>query len=135
MELFRPVYKEGPFKYGDTALGEKNLIFPGLSVFGDWRTAIAYNDNGAAEIGQVATRLNLDIDYKITGTERIHAFIRPLDKGGNFTRHEFSGGDENGTNVEFDLNLDTLFFEGDVGQIYGGLTNIDAPLIYQSLLD
>ncbi|PPR65064.1 MAG: hypothetical protein CFH10_00036 [Alphaproteobacteria bacterium MarineAlpha4_Bin2] len=126
LELFRPVYKEGPFEYGGTALGEKNLIFPGLSVFGDWRTAVAYNDNGAAEKGQVATRLNLDIDYKITGTERIHAFIRPLDKGGNFTRHEFSGGDEDGTDITLDGNLDTLFFEGDVGQIYAGLSDTQA---------
>ncbi len=127
LEIFRPVYKEGPFEYGNKSLGEKNLIFPGLSVFGDWRTAVAYNDNGEIEVGQVATRLNLDIDYKITGTERIHAFVRPFDKGGNFTRHEFSGGDESGTNIEIDGNLDTLFFEGDVGQIYGGLSDIDAP--------
>ena len=126
LELFRPVYKEGPFEYGDTSLGEKNLIFPGLSVFGDWRTAVAYNDNGENEVGQVATRLNLDIDYKITGTERIHAFVRPLDKGGNFTRHEFSGGDEDGTDIALDLNLDTLFFEGDIGQIYAGLNDIEA---------
>ena len=126
LELFRPVYKEGPFEQGGKALGEKNLIFPGLSVFGDWRTAVAYNDNGATEIGQVATRLNLDIDYKITGTERIHAFIRPIDSGGKFTRTEFSGGDANDDELVLDGNIETLFFEGDIGQIYAGLSGTNA---------
>ena len=126
LELFRPVYKEGPFDKGGHGLGEKNLIFPGLSVFGDWRTAVAYNDNGAAEIAQVATRLNLDIDFKITGTERLHAFIRPFDNGGNFTRYEFAGGDEDGHDIVLDGNIDTLFFEGDIGQIYAGLSDTNA---------
>ena len=51
----------------------------------------------------------------------------PLTKEVILLRHEFSGGDEDGTNVELDGNLDTLFFEGDVGQIYGGLSDVDAP--------
>jgi len=79
-----------------TLLGQKNTSSLQFLAFGDWRTAVAFNDNGDKEIGQIATRLNLDLDLKLTGTERIHAFIRPLDKGGNFTRHEFAGGDREG---------------------------------------
>ena len=143
LELFRPVYKAGPFERGHTSLGEKNLIFPGLSIFGDWRTAVAFNDNGAKEVGQIATRLNLDVDFKITGTERIHGFFRPIDSGGAFTRHEFSGGDEDQSEFILDGNIETLFFEGDLGSIWSGITDTHAtfdwpitfgltPLLFQN---
>lgn len=122
IELFRPIYEEGPFRQGNAALGEKNLIFPALNVFGDWRTAVAWNDNGAVETGQVATRLNLDVDLKLTATERLHALFRPIDKGGKFSRYEFFGDDHNQGDAIIDGNPDTLFFEGDVGSIVAGFT-------------
>jgi len=122
IELFRPQYSEGPFRQGKNPFGSKNTSSLQFLAFGDWRTAVAFNDNGALEVGRLATRLNLDLDLKLTGTERIHAFIRPLDKGGNFTRHEFAGNDrEGGTNLELDGNIETLFFEGDIGAIYSGI--------------
>ena len=80
IELFRPQYSEGPFRQGENPLGAKNTSSLQFLAFGDWRTAVAFNDNGALEVGQLATRLNLDLDLKLTGTERIHAFIRPLIK-------------------------------------------------------
>ena len=64
---------------------------PGLAIYGDWRTALAYNRNNGKDIAQIATRLNLDVDFKITGTERIHAFFTPLQKNNQFTRFEFGG--------------------------------------------
>jgi hypothetical protein len=123
IELFRPIYQAGPFEQGGKSLGSKNLIFPGLTVFGDWRTAVAFNDNGGKEIGQIATRLNLDVDLKITSTERIHAFIRPIDRGGEFTKYEFSGGDANDEKIILDGNIETLFFEGDIGSMWSGITD------------
>jgi len=143
IELFRPIYQEGPLNPGDESLGSKNLIFPGLSVFGDWRTAVAFNDNGGNEVGQIATRLNLDIDLKITGTERIHAFIRPIDRGGEFTRYEFAGGDSDNGKFILDGNIETLFFEGDIGAMWSGITDTHAtfdwpitfgltPLLFQN---
>ena len=132
-EFLRPIYREGPFGQSGDAFGKKNLLAAGFNVTGDSRTAIALNDNGAAEVGQIATRLNLELDLKLTGTERIHAFLRPLDKNGNFTRHEFSAdGDE--TEFELDGNIETLFFEGDVGSILSGLrdewSDIDLPFTF-----
>ena len=47
--------------------------------------------NGKTEQSVVATRLNLDIDLALTATERIHAFVRPLDKNGSFTRYQING--------------------------------------------
>jgi hypothetical protein len=125
VELFQPLYGEGPLGPSYTFLGEKNPVTPQLYVYGDWRTVGAFNDNGAKEVGQVATRLNLDVDLKITSTERIHALFRPLDRNGKFTRYEFFGNDfdrQNRANLQFDMNPDTLFFEGDLGPIWSGIS-------------
>lgn len=123
LELFRPIYEEGPFRRGTNVIGDKNLVFPAFSIFGDWRTAIAHNDNGAVETGQIATRLNLDVDLKLTATERIHGFFRPLDRGGKFTRYEFFGDDRKQGDFNIDGNIETMFFEGDVGSIVSGISD------------
>ena len=70
LEWGRAIYKNGPLKPGGHGWGEKNPTQHQLAVYGDWRTAVAYNDNGGSEIASIATRLNLDIDYRITSTER-----------------------------------------------------------------
>ena len=59
---------------GTNLLGKKNLVFGHLYAFGDWRTAVAYNDNGNGdEVAQIATRANIDVDLGLTATERLHA--------------------------------------------------------------
>ena len=121
LEWGYPVYGDGPIGAGHNVIGEKNLVRPQLLVYGDWRTAVAYNDNKNTEAGQIATRLNIDVDLKLTATERIHAFFRPVDKGGKFSRYEFFGDDRQRGDRIFDGNLETLFFEGDVGAIVAGL--------------
>jgi hypothetical protein len=123
LELGYPQYSEGVFGAGHDVIGRKNLFRPQLLAYGDWRTAVAFNDNGANETGQIATRLNLDIDLKLTATERIHMFLRPLDQGGKFSRNEFFGPDRTGPDLKMDGNIETLFFEGDIGAIQAGLTD------------
>ena len=91
LELGRQQYTSGAYDESSTLLGEKNPLLPGLAIYGDWRTALAYNKNNGKDIAQIATRLNLDVDFKITGTERIHAFFTPLQKNAKFTRFEFGG--------------------------------------------
>ena len=134
LELGRPIYLEGPFKKGINLFGRKNPMYPGFHVYGDWRTAVGFNDNGNNENGLIATRLNLDIDFRLTGTERIHALVQPLDNDGVFTRNEFSGDNDQGFDRNTDLNLETLFFEGDVGAIAAGITDeynsIDMPFTF-----
>lgn len=142
IELGREMYREGPFKPGLEILGKKNLVFANLLVSGDWRTAAAWNDTGTDDFGVVATRLNLDVDLRITATERVHAFFRPLDKNGEFTRVEF-GRAKNREEFKLDGNPEALFFEGDLGAIGAGLTGHDSkfdlpftfgliPLIFQN---
>ena len=117
-----PLYKEGPLGQSYQFLGKKNELRPQFLIYGDLRTAVAYNDNGANELGQAAVRLNLDLDLKLTATERFHAFLRPLDDNGEFTRVEFSG-DGDDSELELDLEPETFFFEGDAAQIHSGLAD------------
>lgn len=136
LEIGRPLYREGPLQPARNWFGERNPAIPHLMVYGDLRTAAAYNDFGVADASgethqsTVATRLNLEVDWKLTGTERIHLFFRPTLKDGQFTRYDISGRNE-GFEAELDLRLDTLFFEGELGPIVSGITgrtnNIDLP--------
>lgn len=117
LELGRPIYINGPLSASGEALGAHNPTDNAFSVYGDWRTALASNQVGNNRVNQVATRLNLDIDYKFTSTERIHAFVGPLDNGTSFTNCNLNG---NKTCQSFtDFKFDTLFFEGDIGAIVG----------------
>lgn len=124
LEVGREQYTSGLYDPSNTILGELNPLLPGLSIYGDWRTAIAYNKNKGKDIAQIATRLNIDVDVKITATERIHAFFTPIQEDNvKFTRFEFGGSDGSGEfKTEFDPDPQTLFFEGDAGSIYSGLS-------------
>jgi hypothetical protein len=127
VELGRQQYTSGLYDESSSLLGQLNPLLPGLAIYGDWRTAVAYNNNNGKDIAQIATRLNIDVDFKITGTERIHAFFTPLQKDNKFTRFEFGGGaGDKQFNGEFDANPQTLFFEGDFGSIYSGFSGSEA---------
>jgi hypothetical protein len=137
--LGRRLYDRGAYAPRPTWLGVKNPINSHLMAYGDLRVGAAYYDNGVAsssgktEQSVIATRLNLDMDLAITATERIHAFVRPFDSNGSFTRYQISGGAKDDEFVdEFDFALDTLFFEGDMGAMLQGWTgrtnSIDLPI-------
>jgi len=136
VELGRRLYDRGAYEPRPTWLGTKNPINYHLMAYGDVRVAAAYYDNGvpgAKEQSVVATRLNLDMDLALTATERIHAFVRPLDRNGSFTRYQISGGAKDDEFIdELDFALDTLYFEGDLGAMAQGWTNktnsIDLPV-------
>ncbi len=137
LELGRELYVQGPFQPGMDWLGEKNLVWPWLMVFGDWRVAYGQNDQGGnqfsadEEVGSIATQLTLDIDVKLTATERLHFVTRPFEKGGDFSRINLRGDtdgdadDDKGKfdgDIELDGNLDAAFFEGDLGALMTGFT-------------
>ena len=127
VELGRQQYTSGLYDESSTLLGKLNPLLPGLAIYGDWRTAVAYNNNNGKDIAQIATRLNIDVDFKITGTERIHAFFTPIQDNNVFTRFEFGGGDgDEQFNDEFDPDPQTLFFEGDFGSLYSGFSGKEA---------
>lgn len=126
LELGRPFYDWGQFPPSSTIFGPTNLAASQFLLFGDFRTAIAMNDNGAKETSQIAARLNLELDWKITSTERFHGSFQPMNRGNNFTRIEFIG-DDTGLISNLNANPFTGFFEGDLGAMWGGLTGQVMP--------
>jgi hypothetical protein len=126
LETGREIYTAGPFQESYTFLGDKNPVLPRFYVYGDIQTVLGYADNGNVELGQLAARANIDLDFQITSTERVHAFVRPLDHDGAFTRCElFGDDDDDNCNEGLSTEIQTLFFEGDVGPIMMGLTGED----------
>ena len=126
IEWGRPYYFLGQFPESYTFLGDTNLVAPRFVVYGDYRTGLATNNQNGNTQSVWAQRLNLDMDLKLTATERFHAFMGPLDHNNKFTRGVF----DNGQYDYFpavDGQLDTAFFEGDLGAIAGGLGNEVLP--------
>ena len=126
IELGRGQYLNGPIPVSQTWFGRKNPLSPRFLAFGDFRAGVAFNDNGAVDQFVNAYRLNLNLDLQITATERIQAFIGPLDRGANFTRFATED-NELRFFEEFDSDFDTLFFEGDLGAMLGGVLDIYPP--------
>jgi hypothetical protein len=98
------------------------------------RTAIQTFDTstvGRNRDSEIANRLNLFVNLQLTGTEKILLGLRPTDANqpSRFTRHRFSGDDQD-TNSEFNTDVETLFFEGDLGSLFPvldprGMTPLD----------
>jgi hypothetical protein len=124
-----PLYQNGPLPRSATWLGPTNLVQPKFYVYGDFRTAVAYNDNGVNEQTVWGNRLNLDIDFWITATERFHMFWGPLDEANQFTSLVYDDGDVQYVDHwdGWDEGTDTMFFEGDLGYLVGGWRGIEAP--------
>ncbi len=122
LEAGRPIYQSGPLQKSGTWMGAKNPTADAFSIYGDWRTAVARNINGGARTSVLATRLNLDVDYRFTSTERVHAFFRPLDNVTEFTRCEFQAGRTSNCTAKLDMKVDALFFEGDLAAMMAGWT-------------
>lgn len=75
--------------------------------------------NGAPRETELANRLDVFANLQLTGTEKILLGLRPTDNNrpNEFTRYTFDGQNE-GFNKEFGFNIETLFFEGDLGSVF-----------------
>lgn len=124
IEIGRPWYQLGQLAPGSTILGRHNLMSPQFIVYGDYRLAYASNDFGTDSTSQLATELNLNLDLRLTATERLTAFIAPLDNGGSNTRWLM---DEDRFVEEFDADIEFGMLEGDVGAIAGGAMGQTLP--------
>lgn len=105
---------------------------PSLWVFGEFRTAVQYFDRqrGVDPTTEWANRLDLFGQLNLTGTERVLVGLRPLDeeRGGarNFSGYDFHNGEwTDGWNPD----VQTLFFEGDFGEIFPGLDPYDSKML------
>jgi hypothetical protein len=126
VEWWRPFYTGGMYEPGVPVFSDVNLLTPSFLVYGDYRTGVGVHRNNGDPVRSWAHRLNLDMDLRLTGTERFHMFTGPLDHNGRFTRLDFSDGSARFED-ELDFQLDTAFFEGDAGAITGSWLGTDAP--------
>ena len=67
---------------------------------------------------EISNRLDYYANLQLTGTEKILLGLRPTDNNSppRFTKHTFSGDDQDFKN-ELNVDVETLFFEGDVGSL------------------
>ena len=126
IEWGRKFYGSGITPPSETWLGDTNLVQQQLYLYGDYRTGISTGRNDLARIDNWASRLNLDLDYRITATERFHAFFGPLNRATQFTRLERVDGDWE-YQTFYNLNPVTAYFEGDAGALLGGAAGTPSP--------
>ena len=98
---------------------------PAIWIYGEYRSQFATrNDPGALRFTEASHRLNLFGQLNLTGTERLIVGVRPLDEeirlpsshlAREFNGYDFHDGDWiDGWNGDFQ----TLFFEGDFGEVF-----------------
>ena len=97
---------------------------PQLWVFGTMRSAVQMFENAGSNstASEWANRLDLYANVQLTGTEKFIVGIRPLDRNepSKFSRVAFNDNRGSGQS-EFNLNIRTRFFEGDLGSLFPGL--------------
>ena len=98
---------------------------PRLWAYMIGRTTLQTFDNGApgrVRESEWANRLDVFVNLQLTGTEKLLLGLRPVDQNrpDRFTRYTFSGADDRFRN-EFNLDIETLFFEGDLGSLIPNL--------------
>lgn len=125
LELGDPFLGAGPIRPGVEIPGG-GVLQPSLLVFGVARTALQAFDVHTRKDVEWANRLDLFANLQLSGTERVLLGLRPLDEDGEFTGYVFRPEEEDGFEDAFDGDVETLFFEGDLGEILPVLDDDDA---------
>jgi hypothetical protein len=125
---------------GDRFLGTGNLQegfeiptgavwHPSFWLFGNFRSAIQTFDNGTTRTTEWANDLNLSGNLQLAATERVVIGIRPLrNDNGQFSGYNFEPSSTRGWDEDFNensLQLRTLFFEGEFGELFPRLDDGD----------
>ena len=121
LELGNPFLGNGPLSPGIEMPGEA-VWQPSFLVFGTYRTAVQAYDDGQNTFSEWANRLDLFGNLQLTGTERVLVGVRPLDDGGDFTGYYFQPRQNNGWHDPLNMELFTLFVEGELGEL---MPNVD----------
>ncbi len=98
---------------------------PALWVFGTYRSSVQSFDDGANENGEWAHRLDIFANLRLTGTERVLIGFRPADEFGG-VGYNFDSGIDQGWQDDFNGEIETLFFEGDLGELFPFLDDDDS---------
>lgn len=95
---------------------------PSLWVFGDYRTAINYFDNGVDDPSlEWANRLDLFANLQLSGTERLLFGVSPLRDDTEFNSYIWKPDSNDGYQDTFSFDVTALFFEGEFGEIFPNL--------------
>jgi len=130
LELGEPFLGTGTLRPGFT-LPTGAVWQPSLLAFGTFRTAVQTFESDAspgARITEWANRLDLFLNLQLSGSERLVVGIRALDDDGRFTSFFFEHPDDD-LDGRFEdalsVDLETLYFEGDFGEIFPNLDRDD----------
>ena len=146
-------------EFGDPFLGDGNISEgfelptgaiwrPSFIAFGTVRSALQTfdpGDNTPAAFRQTewANRVDLFGNLQLSPTERFLISIRPTDKNAKFSGYRFKPSGQSGFVNATNLDVETLFFEGEIAEIFPNLDPDDTerldygfsigrqPLIYQ----
>ncbi len=128
-----PDRPEGLIEIGDKFLGNNAppagftlptgaVWQPSLFVYGSYRTALQTFQKNQKTTTEWANRLDLFANLRLTGTERVLVGFRPFDKDGKFAGYDFEADNDNDWREEgLNMDIQTLFFEGEIGEIFPGL--------------
>ena len=94
---------------------------PAFWVYGNYRTALQYFDDGTNETSEWANRLDLYGNLHLSGTERLLIGVSPLNENGRFSGYTFEPDVDHPWNNEFNTQVTRLFFEGEVAEIFPNL--------------
>lgn len=123
IEIGDPFLSTGPLFAGFDVPGGATWQ-PRLWVFGTMRSALQTYDTGLGtakardtEKSEWVNRLDLNTNLQLTGTERLFIGLRPFDRDHptEFSGATISPGSAGGWHNDFNGNIRTLFFEGDLG--------------------
>ena len=94
-----------------------SVWIPQLWVYGNVRTAMNYIEReNNSDIGDLVVQPTINFNLKLTGTERLFLQMRPLDTPKGFTGYRFEG--NKGDETQYNASLRSLFFEGDIGEMF-----------------
>jgi len=145
LELGDPFLGEGELDEG-FELPTGAVWQPRLWVFGTMRSSLQSIDTGDPDrISEWSNRFDAFANLQLTGTEKLLLGIRPLDQNqpDKFSGYIFEPSEQDGYRQDFNYDVRTLFFEGDMGSLFPaadpeGQTWLDfgftvgrQPLIYQ----
>lgn len=104
---------------------------PYFIAFGSLRGGLQGATERGRDFAEASSRFDLFGNLYLTQTERILVGIRPFDDDGRFTRYTIHAdstlpGEESGFQDELNAEIRTLFFEGDIGEIFPGLDPDDS---------
>ena len=99
---------------------------PSFLAFGTLRSAVQTFSQGPKDVTEWSNRLDLFGNLYLSGTERFLIGLRPFDHDGEFSGYTFGGGSKRkGWVDELNLEPQTLFFEGDFGELFPFLDPLD----------